>query len=81
LLNRTYSLPNKPHGNIIPNMNLYVGIAGWYYHDWEGVIYSKSKGFDLLGYAASYFDAVEINNVFYRIPLECHNELRNVNQR
>jgi uncharacterized protein YecE (DUF72 family) len=47
-----------------------VGTAGWSYRDWEGQVYPKPKprGFDPLGYLAHYFDTVEINSTFYRIP-------------
>ena len=47
-----------------------VGPAGWSYPDWEGQVYPtpKPRGFDPLAYLAQYFDAVEINSTFYRIP-------------
>jgi uncharacterized protein YecE (DUF72 family) len=47
-----------------------VGPAGWSYKDWEGQVYPtpKPRGFDALGYLAQYFDAIEINATFYRIP-------------
>lgn len=45
-----------------------VGLAGWDYPDWRGIVYpeKKTKGFDELGYLARYFDTVEINSTFYR---------------
>lgn len=45
-----------------------VGPAGWSYKDWEGVVYPRPRprGFDPLGYLASFFDALEINSTFYR---------------
>ena len=45
-----------------------VGLAGWDYPDWRGIVYPKktTKGFDELGYLARYFDTVEINSTFYR---------------
>jgi len=45
-----------------------VGLAGWDYPDWRGIVYpqKKSKGFDELGYLARYFDTIEINSTFYR---------------
>jgi uncharacterized protein YecE (DUF72 family) len=51
-------------------MTIRVGPAGWSYPDWEGQVYPKPKprGFDPLSYLAQYFDAVEINSTFYRIP-------------
>jgi uncharacterized protein YecE (DUF72 family) len=47
-----------------------VGPAGWSYVDWKGQVYPKPqpRGFDPLGYLAQYFDAIEINSTFYRIP-------------
>jgi uncharacterized protein YecE (DUF72 family) len=47
-----------------------VGPAGWSYPDWKGQVYPKpqARGFDPLTYLAQYFDAVEINTTFYRIP-------------
>jgi uncharacterized protein YecE (DUF72 family) len=47
-----------------------VGPAGWSYSDWKGQVYPKPqpRGFDPLTYLAQYFDAVEINATFYRIP-------------
>lgn len=48
----------------------YFGLAGWSYPDWEGVVYPSgaSRGFDQLGYVAQFFDVIELNNTFYRIP-------------
>jgi uncharacterized protein YecE (DUF72 family) len=47
-----------------------VGPAGWSYADWEGIVYPSPKRskFDPLSYLAEYFDTVELNNSFYRIP-------------
>jgi uncharacterized protein YecE (DUF72 family) len=47
-----------------------VGLAGWSYEDWEGVIYPPKKGskFDPLVYLADFFDTIELNNTFYRPP-------------
>jgi uncharacterized protein YecE (DUF72 family) len=49
-----------------------VGPAGWSYPDWKGQVYPKRqpRGFDALAYLAEYFDAVEINATFYRIPTQ-----------
>jgi uncharacterized protein YecE (DUF72 family) len=48
-----------------------VGIAGWSYDDWEGVVYPARHParFDRLGYLAGFFDTIEINSTFYRIPV------------
>jgi uncharacterized protein YecE (DUF72 family) len=50
-----------------------VGPAGWSYTDWEGVVYPPHKSkFDHLAYLASFFDTIEINSPFYRIPPPTH---------
>lgn len=50
-----------------------VGPAGWSYTDWEGTVYPKhGSRFDHLAYIASFFDTVEINSPFYRIPPATH---------
>lgn len=47
-----------------------VGIAGWHYPDWAGIVYPKPapRGFDSLRRVAEWFDVAEINSSFYRIP-------------
>lgn len=50
-----------------------VGPAGWSYTDWEGTVYPKhGSKFDQLAYLASFFDTIEINSPFYRIPPPAH---------
>ncbi|NPV88333.1 DUF72 domain-containing protein [Coprothermobacteraceae bacterium] len=50
-------------------MSLRVGTSGFSYEDWVGHVYpptiKKSQWFD---YYAQYFDTLEINSSFYRIP-------------
>ena len=45
-----------------------VGVAGWDYPDWKGVLYPapKPRGFDPVRHLASYIDLIEINSTFYR---------------
>ncbi len=43
------------------------GIAGWSYEDWEGYVYPPGTR-DKLSYIAPFFDVIEINSSFYRIP-------------
>lgn len=45
-----------------------IGIAGWDYPDWGGVVYpaGASRGFDKLLWVARFVDLVEINATFYR---------------
>ncbi|HEX9407355.1 MAG TPA: DUF72 domain-containing protein, partial [Thermoanaerobaculia bacterium] len=50
-----------------------VGPAGWSYSDWEGTVYpAHGSRFDALAYLASFFDTIEINSPFYRIPSATH---------
>jgi len=53
-----------------PPADIRVGVAGWSYPDWEGIVYPrrKGRGFDPLAYLAGYFDIIELNNTFYRPP-------------
>jgi len=45
-----------------------VGVAGWDYPDWSGIVYPRgaSRGFDRLAFVARFLDVVEINATFYR---------------
>jgi uncharacterized protein YecE (DUF72 family) len=50
-----------------------VGPAGWSYKDWEGTVYPPhGSKFDPLGYLSAFFDTIEINSPFYRIPPPQH---------
>jgi uncharacterized protein YecE (DUF72 family) len=50
-----------------------VGPAGWSYTDWEKVVYPPhGSKFDHLAYLSSFFDTIEINSPFYRIPPATH---------
>lgn len=50
-----------------------VGPAGWSYTDWEKVVYPPhGSKFDHLAYLSSFFDTIEINSPFYRIPPQTH---------
>jgi uncharacterized protein YecE (DUF72 family) len=48
---------------------IYIGIAGWSYPDWQGIVYTSSR-IDQLEYVSSFVDVIEINNTFYRPPVE-----------
>jgi uncharacterized protein YecE (DUF72 family) len=47
-----------------------TGVAGWDYPDWGGIVYPPhpARDFDRLAWLAEYFDTVEINVTFYRLP-------------
>ena len=49
---------------------LYIGPAGWSYPDWNATVYppKKPKGFDPLEFLTAYFNLIEINSTFYRVP-------------
>jgi uncharacterized protein YecE (DUF72 family) len=52
-------------------MATYIGTSGWCYKEWRGSFYPE--GFaskKMLRYYAAEFDAVEVNNSFYRMPSE-----------
>ena len=50
-------------------MSLYVGTSGFSYKEWKGSFYpEKIPAKDMLSYYASHFQAVELNNTFYRRP-------------
>ena len=48
---------------------IYIGIAGWSYPDWKGIVYTSSK-LDQLEYISRFVDCLEINSTFYRPPFE-----------
>jgi uncharacterized protein YecE (DUF72 family) len=48
---------------------IYIGIAGWSYPDWKGIVYTSSK-IDQLEYISGFVDCLEVNSTFYRPPFE-----------
>ena len=52
------------------NCQLWIGPSGWSYDDWNGIVYParRPRGFRPLAHIARYFNAVEVNSSFYRIP-------------
>jgi uncharacterized protein YecE (DUF72 family) len=66
------TLPYPPSPALPPLLTpdghtLRIGVAGWDYPDWQGVVYPpKLKGTDRLTFLAGWFNAVEINVTFYR---------------
>jgi uncharacterized protein YecE (DUF72 family) len=52
-------------------MRTLVGTSGWSYKEWKGSFYPpKLPQGEMLGFYASRFSTVEVNNSFYRIPTE-----------
>ena len=46
--------------------NVKVGVAGWAYKDWQGIVYPPTlKASARVEYLAQYFDLIEINTSFY----------------
>jgi uncharacterized protein YecE (DUF72 family) len=48
---------------------IYIGVAGWSYADWQGIVYTETK-IDQLEYVSRFVDCIEINSTFYRPPFE-----------
>jgi uncharacterized protein YecE (DUF72 family) len=52
-------------------MEWFVGTSGYAYKEWKGPFYPANlPDAEMLGYYATRFPAVEINNTFYRMPGE-----------
>jgi len=52
-------------------VKLLAGTSGYAFKEWKGAFYPKDlKDDGMLGFYASKFPAVEINNTFYRLPRE-----------
>jgi uncharacterized protein YecE (DUF72 family) len=62
------SAQQSPTGGV--EERAWIGVAGWSYEDWKGIVYPAGAGrrFDPLEYVARFFDVVEINSSFYRVP-------------
>ncbi|MBW2467476.1 MAG: DUF72 domain-containing protein [Deltaproteobacteria bacterium] len=50
-------------------MAIRIGTSGWVYGHWRNIFYPAELGRqNWFGYYTKYFDTVEINNTFYRLP-------------
>src|SRR5207237_4665178 len=48
-----------------------IGTSGWHYKHWRGKFYpAEISAGGMLAYYQQYFDTVELNNSFYRLPTE-----------
>ena len=48
---------------------IHIGTSGWHYTHWKGSFYPRDiSANEMLGYYASRFSTVEINNSFYQLP-------------
>lgn len=47
---------------------IFIGPAGWSYADWVGPVYPQGKKVDELLTIARYFNCIELNSSFYRVP-------------
>jgi len=57
--------------DVTTKMNLWIGTSGFQYAEWKGTFYpAELKSDQLLGFYASKFPTLEINNTFYRLPKE-----------
>ena len=49
----------------------FIGTSGWHYDHWRDLFYPANLAkAEWLGFYASHFDTVELNNSFYRLPSE-----------
>jgi uncharacterized protein YecE (DUF72 family) len=50
--------------------SLRIGCSGWNYKSWQDEFYEGKPSRLWLQHYAQYFDTVEVNNTFYRLPLK-----------
>ncbi|WP_276496402.1 DUF72 domain-containing protein [Pontibacter litorisediminis] len=49
--------------------HIHIGTSGWHYKHWVGTFYPKElRAKDFTGYYCRFFQTVEINNSFYKLP-------------
>jgi len=63
---------NSASGPVVrKNMNprIHIGTSGWHYRHWVGTFYPpKMPAAKMFAFYQQYFDTVELNNSFYRLP-------------
>lgn len=53
------------------NVRIHIGTSGWHYKHWRGTFYpEKLPPREYINYYLKYFQSVEINNSFYKLPSE-----------
>jgi uncharacterized protein YecE (DUF72 family) len=63
--------PPQPAAAQNPDRRVWIGCSGYAYKHWRGVFYPQGlRERDWLGYYASYFPTVELNNTHYMMPTE-----------
>lgn len=55
----------------LPEKRIHIGTSGWQYDHWKGAFYPDTTAHDrMLDRYSKYFDTVEINATFYRLPTD-----------
>jgi uncharacterized protein YecE (DUF72 family) len=58
-------------GDRMATAEVHVGTSGWHYRHWYGRFYpERLPASKMLEFYSRHFDTVELNNTFYRLPLE-----------
>jgi len=53
----------------MPRGEIYIGTSGWHYPHWRGPFYPEGlPAARMFDYYAHYFQSVELNNTFYKLP-------------
>ncbi|HLH00511.1 MAG TPA: DUF72 domain-containing protein [Bryobacteraceae bacterium] len=59
------------HADPAERRSVFIGTSGWHYKHWRGPFYPQRFPADkMLGFYCQYFDTVELNATFYRLPPE-----------
>ena len=51
--------------------SIHIGTSGWHYTHWKGTFYpEKLPAREYINYYLNFFQSVEVNNSFYKLPSE-----------